>query len=79
MMQGRTLADVKELLTLKEAAALLGRNVSNLYRWVKNGTLPFEYGDDGRTVVVRKSAVIVAEAKNFRHGKNYRTKITESS
>jgi predicted site-specific integrase-resolvase len=68
----RAIDDAKEWLTIKEAATLLGRNVSNLYRWTKNGTLPFRINDE-RAVEVNKFAVLEAEERNLRVGRTYRT------
>lgn len=73
MIDNRTIADAKEWLTLKEAAQLIGRHVSNLYRWTSNGTLPYEYGDDGRTMIVHKSKLMAAEGENFRHARARRS------
>lgn len=66
----RTIEDAKHTLTVKEAAFLLGRNASNIYRWISNGALPFSYDEEtGRTVVVDKTDLFRTEASMLRHGR----------
>lgn len=74
----RAIDDAKEWLTVKEAATLLGRNVSNLYRWMKNETLPYRINAD-RTVEVNKFAVLEAEEKNIRVGRTYQTRTVDNA
>lgn len=66
----RTLQDAKDTLTVREAALLIGRNASNIYRWISNGVLPYDYDEnDGRTVVVKKADLVQTEASMLRHGR----------
>jgi len=61
---------MKEWLTVKEAATVLDRNASNIYRWIKTGLLVGEIGED-RLLRIHKDALFAAEAKNIRHGLKY--------
>lgn len=71
-IEDKRLEDAKEWLTIKEAAKLHGRAASNLYRWIKNKTLPFRYADDGRTIEVHRDAVTKADDTNFANSKTRR-------
>lgn len=44
---------VREWLTVKEAAVLIGRDVSRIYRWID--TWELEHRKEGRTILVRTS------------------------
>lgn len=72
----RTIHDAKDTLTVKEAAFLLGRNASNIYRWISKGALPHSY--DGLTVVVNKSDLFRTEAAMLRHGRKRSTATCEN-
>jgi hypothetical protein len=68
MVRDRT--HMKEWLTVKEAAAALDRNSSNIYRWIKTGLLAGEIGED-RLLRVHKDALLATEAQCIRYGSTY--------
>lgn len=47
----------KEWVTAKEAAALIGRHVSQVYRWIDAGRLASRVRPDGVTVVLSKAVL----------------------
>ncbi|MCT1395655.1 helix-turn-helix domain-containing protein [Microbacterium sp. p3-SID338] len=47
----------KEWMTVKEAAALIGRHVSQVYRWIDAGRLTTRVRADGVTVVLSKAVL----------------------
>ncbi|MCE0510610.1 helix-turn-helix domain-containing protein [Microbacterium sp. KKR3/1] len=47
----------KEWVTAKEAAALIGRHVSQVYRWIDAGRLATRARPDGVTVVLSKAVL----------------------
>lgn len=61
----------KTWLTIKEAAALLHRAPSNIYRWIDKGYLK-AYDAPGRlSFMVRSDELLAAQQKAKRHGKGY--------
>lgn len=53
------MADPKEWVTVKEAAALIGRHASQVYRWIDAGHLASRVRADGVTVVLSKAVLRV--------------------
>lgn len=51
------MAEPKEWVTAKEAAALIGRHVSQIYRWIDAGRLATRVRADGVTVVLSKAVL----------------------
>lgn len=47
----------KEWVTAKEAAVLIGRHVSQIYRWIDAGRLATRVRPDGVTVVLSKAVL----------------------
>lgn len=47
----------KEWVTVKEAATLANRHVSQVYRWIETGRLATRINVDGVTEVLRKSVL----------------------
>lgn len=47
----------KEWVTAKEAAVLIGRHVSQVYRWIDAGRLATRVRADGVTVVLSKAVL----------------------
>lgn len=47
----------KEWVTAKEAAALIGRHVSQIYRWIDAGRLATRTNAEGVTQVMSKAAL----------------------
>ena len=52
---------MKEWLTVKEAALVVGRHTSRIYRWIDNGTLASRVDVSG-VVLVAASDVLKVEA-----------------
>ncbi|GGD33185.1 hypothetical protein GCM10010915_11980 [Microbacterium faecale] len=48
---------VKEWVTVKEAAALIGRHHSRIYRWIDDGRLATRTDANGITCVLAKAVV----------------------
>ncbi|WP_396657593.1 helix-turn-helix domain-containing protein [Microbacterium oxydans] len=53
------MAEPKEWVTVKEAAVLIGRPVSQVYRWIDAGRLATRVRADGVTVVLSKAVLRV--------------------
>lgn len=51
------MAEPKEWVTAKEAAVLIGRHVSQIYRWIDAGRLATRVRADGVTVVLSKAVL----------------------
>lgn len=49
------MSDVKEWVTVKEAAFLAGRDVRQIYRWIDNGLLATRKSTSGVTMVLSKA------------------------
>ena len=53
------MSQMKEWLTVIEAAFLVGRKKSSVYEWVKSGKLPSRVGVDGVTEVATQDVMRV--------------------
>lgn len=53
------MSEPKEWVTAREAAALIGRHVSQVYRWIDGGRLATRVRADGVTVVLSKAVLRV--------------------
>lgn len=51
------MTEPKEWVTAKEAAVLIGRHVSQVYRWIDAGRLATRVRPDGVTVVLSKAVL----------------------
>lgn len=51
------MSEPKEWVTVKEAAVLIGRHVSQVYRWIDAGRLATRVRADGVTVVLSKAVL----------------------
>lgn len=61
-----------EWLTIKEAAALVQRDISRVYRWVREGRMVSEERSTG-VIVVRRVEVLELESR-MRRRKNNKTR-----
>ncbi|MGO7983513.1 helix-turn-helix domain-containing protein, partial [Rhizobium johnstonii] len=48
---------MKEWITVAEAATLVGRHISRVYRWIEQGQLATSTNEHGVTVVLSKAAL----------------------
>jgi len=55
------MTDTKDILTLAEAAAMVGRSERTLWRWAKSGKLP-TLRFAGRVLVTRRAAARAAQS-----------------
>lgn len=53
------MAEPKEWVTVKEAAVLIGRHVSQVYRWINAGRLASRTNASGVTMVLSKALLRV--------------------
>lgn len=56
---------MKEWLTIPEAAVVVGRDKSNVWRWIRSGKLHSRTATDG-TMQVRRADVLKVEANTKR-------------
>lgn len=56
-MERPTASEPKEWVTAKEAAVLIGRHVSQVYRWIDSGRLATRVRPDGVTVLLSKAVL----------------------
>lgn len=60
----RTFENVKDRLTIREAALLLGKQPRTLYKWIEDGTLPFSTNKNG-IVQIHKDDLLLIESETF--------------
>lgn len=53
------MTDLKEWITIREASVLVGRHVSQIYRWIDAGRLATRTNADGVTLVLTKAILRV--------------------
>lgn len=68
---GAELPEPKEWVTAKEAAVLIGRHVSQVYRWIDAGRLATRTNTEGVTQVMSKAVLRIEPS--VRRGRPRRT------